>query len=154
MPVRLNATLVNDKRFPRVLANLNQKIKDWRSFWIERFVPFYQNEIQQNFETEGELVYGWPDLSPEYAAWKARHFPGRKIMERTRRLRESMAPGAAGRDTVVRVRPLEAMVGTKVPYARYANRQRPILPPVPKDRLRELHQRWVTEKAREAQDEA
>ena len=144
--IKLSGTLINDKRFPRFVVNISERLKNWRSFWVERFIPWYQGEIQQNFETEGELTRnGWPDLSPAYAAWKARHFPGRKIMERTRRLRQSMAVGAAGPDTVIQVRPLEAAVGTRVPYAKWANRARPILPFVNQKRLKQLHSAWVRE---------
>lgn len=152
--IRLKPELVNDKRFPRFLTNISKRIQDWRSFWLTAWLPWYQQEIQQNFATEGELVGGWPDLSPAYAAWKARHFPGRKIMERTGRLRESLAPGASGPDTVIQVRPLQAVIGTKVWYARYANRARQILPPVTMTRLRQLHQAWVNEEAKKAQADA
>jgi hypothetical protein len=107
--------------------------------------------VQQNFETEGELVGGWPDLEPGYAAWKARHFPGRKILERTRRLRSSLAHGAVGSDTVLQVRPLEFRFGTRVPWGkwvRYHNRE--FLPPIVKKDWAPLVNQYFKERARQA----
>lgn len=153
--IRLRGTLVNDKKFPRFVVNITERLKDWRSFWTERYIPWYQGEIQQNFETEGELTRnGWPDLTPAYAAWKARHFPGTKIMERTRRLRDSMSVGAVGPDTVLQVRPLEAVIGTRVPYAKWLVRRRPVLPFVNMQRLRQLHSAWVKEQQQKALSDA
>ncbi len=123
---------VNGERSPRILLRLTGRLQDWKSFWIGYFLPLYLNEVQQNFETEGELStsMGWPDLHPAYASWKARHFPGTKILERTRRLRNSLMPGATGPDTLIQVRPLELKVGTRVPYAKYHRWTRPFMPRV------------------------
>lgn len=152
--LKLSGTLVNDKKIPRFVAAISERLKDWKSFWVGVFLPWYQEEVQQNFETEGELTrYGWPDLNPAYAQWKSRHFPGTKIMERTRRLRNSLAVGATGPDTYVQVRPLEAGIGTRVPYAKYANRTRQILPFVNQQRLKQLHTAWVENEARKAANE-
>lgn len=45
--------------------------------------------IQRNFDEEGRPV-PWPPLSIPYALWKARRYPGRKILERTLALRSSI----------------------------------------------------------------
>jgi len=60
----------------------------------------------------------WQDLSPAYAIWKARHYPGRKILERTGRLRSSLV-NKGGIDNVFEVTPDSLTVGTTVPYAMY-----------------------------------
>lgn len=41
-------------------------------------------QIRANFATEGAAGQsgGWPPLSPAYAAWKAKRFPGRPILVR------------------------------------------------------------------------
>src|ERR1700719_245855 len=48
-------------------------------------VIFFSNDV---FETEGS-VFGepWADLSPSYAIWKGKNYPGRGILERTGTLR-------------------------------------------------------------------
>ncbi len=135
-------------KFPRVLFQLTDRLSNWKEFWVRFFLPRYLETVQQNFVTEGELVGGWPDLNPAYAAWKARHFPGRKILELTRRLRNSLMPGAAGTsgggsDTVLQVGPRELVVGTRVPYARWHTENRPFLPPVKVSDYTPLIREWM-----------
>ena len=138
--------------FASKLITFNKSIKDWRGFWATVFIPRYIEEIQQNFETEGELsgyTFGWPDLNPAYAAWKARHFPGTKILERTRRLRESLAHGGNS-DTVIEAGPRTLRFGTRVWYARFHQDTRPFLPRVTIDRWSPLAREWVMQQAKEA----
>jgi len=147
---RLKIEIIEGVRFPRALFSLSDRLKNWREFWIRVFLPRYLEQVQQNFATEGELVGGWPDLDPEYAAWKARHFPGRKILELHRRLRNSLMPGAsgtsgAGSDTVLRVRPTELVVGTRVPYAKYHEANRPFLPKIRVADYAPLIREWMLE---------
>lgn len=54
----------------------------------ERF-RLVENEI---FTTEGGAGFHgrWPALSDKYRAWKEKHFPGRKIMVRTGRLKRAL----------------------------------------------------------------
>jgi hypothetical protein len=151
MVPRLHLEFLNKDSYPRFLANLSERLTDWRTFWVEYFLPRYTEEVQQNFETEGELVGGWPDLSPSYAAWKTRHFPGTRILERTRRLRNSLSHGAgSGPDTVLQVRPLELRWGTKVPYSKYLVPERPILPKVDPKRWRQFVENWMSKRVSEA----
>jgi hypothetical protein len=142
-------------RFPRALFQLTDRLQNWKDFWIGIFLPSYLMEVQQNFATEGDLVGGWPDLNPGYAAWKARHFPGRKILELTRRLRNSLMPGAAGSsgagsDTVLRVGPKQLEIGTRVPYAAKVDETRQILVPIDMKNWTPIIREWImqTENAR------
>lgn len=48
---------------------------------LSSLIPIIAAEAAKIFETEG---YGtWPALSPDYAAWKARNFPGQTILRLT-----------------------------------------------------------------------
>ena len=137
-------------RFPRVLFQLTEKLSNWREFWARFFLPYYLERVQQNFITEGELVGGWPGLNPVYAAWKARHFPGTKILELTGRLRRSLMPGAEGTsgygsDTVLRAGPRELVIGTRVEYARWHAERRPFLPDVSITEANKLIRQWMLE---------
>ena len=148
---RFVVQLVETTAFGSKLNKLSDSVKDWRGFWKEVFIPRYTEMVQQNFETEGELVGGWPGLEPAYDAWKARHFPGTKILERTRRLRSSLAHGVAdSSDTVLQVRPLELRFGTRVPYGKWVRRDREILPPIVKKDWAPLVNAYFKAKAREA----
>jgi len=78
---------------------------------------FYQT-MAGVFSAEGafEERTKWQDLSPTYAIWKSRNFPGRKILERTGRLKTSLTT-RGGSDSVLEVTPNSLSVGTMVPYA-------------------------------------
>ena len=148
---RLFTQVIGADTFGASIRKLAEQVKDWRPFWRDVFLPRYIGQIQQNFETEGELVGGWPDLDPTYAAWKARHFPGRKILERTRRLRSSLAHGATGPDTVIQARPLELRFGTRVPYAKWARiYNREPFPPIKKGEWAPIVKAYFKERARQA----
>ncbi len=78
---------------------------------------FYQS-MTGVFAAEGafEERPRWQDLSPAYALWKSRNYPGRKILERTGRLKKSLT-NRGGSDSVLNITPKSLSVGTKVPYA-------------------------------------
>lgn len=39
--------------------------------------------VDRQFNSRGGLTGGWAPLSPRYAAWKAMHYPGKPLLERT-----------------------------------------------------------------------
>lgn len=99
------------------LSRLRTDIADWRPFWEQRFAPFFYRQTLENFVLEGAGTGGrWAPLSPAYAVWKARHFPGTGILVRSGALKASLtsaqAPGA-----VFRAGPTSLEIGTSVPYA-------------------------------------
>jgi hypothetical protein len=159
MPVRFSAELVEGRggrgpyRFPSALVELTGRLKDWRGFWATQFIPRYLNQVQQNFETEGELSAkaGWPSLEPDYEAWKARHFPGTKILERRRRLRESLSPSGLGsRDQVLEARPTSLRLGTRLPYAKFHVYNRPFLVPITQKVWQPIIEKWIDDHAKKA----
>jgi phage gpG-like protein len=81
----------------------------------------HQKEARQ-FSTEGGAGQSgrWQRLSPGYARWKAIHYPGAGILERTGRLMRSLLSRTG--DSIERssIRLLE--LGTSVHYARYHQR--------------------------------
>ena len=81
------------------------------------------------FSSEGafEERSRWQDLSPAYARWKARHFPGRKILERTGRMKRSLTV-KGGPDNVLEITPSTLSVGTVVPYAIHHQKGTSIMP--------------------------
>lgn len=102
------------------LSRFAQAIQDFRPFWRTVAAPWFFAAIVENFATEGRPVGGWRPLSPRYAAWKARHYPGKTILRRTDRLITSLTwTGAslAGREGIARFAETQAELGTAVPYA-------------------------------------
>ena len=80
------------------------------------------------FPTEG--AHGasgkWAPLTARYAAWKARRYPGRKILELTGLLKGSLT-SAGHPDEVVQESKTSLWVGTAVPYAQYHQFGTPIM---------------------------
>ena len=103
------------------LGRFADGIQDWRRFWREYFLPAFYRQVESNYRGEGSFVGGWAALSPAYAAWKARHAPGRGLLVLTDRLRQSLtwggdAPGPGG---IAVAEKDYLIVGTSVTYAQY-----------------------------------
>lgn len=99
------------------LSRLRTDIADWRPFWEQRFAPFFYRQTLENFVLEGAGTGGrWAPLSPAYALWKARRFPGTGILVRSGALKASLTqPKAEG--AVFRAGPTSLEIGTSIPYA-------------------------------------
>ena len=79
---------------------------------------FLELEASQ-FSSEGKTGSGgWKALSPDYAAWKAVHYPGAKILERDGWLRDSLTVKDAPFG-VREITPTQAVLGSSLPYAMY-----------------------------------
>lgn len=74
----LNPTIEQLKRWIKGIEN--EVIKDLRPFWDSTAQPIVAEEIARVFASEG---YGrWPPLSPNYAKYKGRLFPGKRMLRR------------------------------------------------------------------------
>jgi hypothetical protein len=71
-------------------------LTDLRSFW-PLVVPLATGWWRRQFESEGEFGgQRWAPLSPDYAAWKETHYPGKGILQRTGDMkRAASAPARA-----------------------------------------------------------
>ena len=74
---------VEQRGIPENRAKLNQLailMLDLRPFW-PKVVPLFIGWMREQFRTEGRYFNTpWRPLSPAYAAWKQRHYPGRGIL--------------------------------------------------------------------------
>ncbi len=71
------------------LANLGKHV-------FPRVVPALEAAAAAQFDGEGVGTTGrWAQLSPKYAAWKAKHFPGAPILQRTRALMAGLTDSSA-----------------------------------------------------------
>lgn len=83
----------------------------------------------QQFNTRGGYGSGgWAPLSPDYAAWKMRHHPGKPLMELSGDLRDSMTTRPFGIDEVTGQ---GFVIGTQLPYAAYHQHGTPKMPARP-----------------------
>lgn len=93
------------------------KIHDMRPAWasVEGSVRI---AFLEAFDQEGNGSGRWLPLSKRYGEWKARHFPGKKILQLTGRLRGSLVSGGHS-DSITRKTKNYLFIGSKVPYAKY-----------------------------------
>jgi len=70
------------EQLKQAIINTEKNImQDFRPFWEDYATPEVTEEIARIFATEG---YGqWPQLSPKYAQWKRKHYPGKKMLRLT-----------------------------------------------------------------------
>jgi hypothetical protein len=138
----LRSEVVGRKLVEQRLKAIRARAVDLRTFWQDVFAPRYFAAIQDIFALEGQrrnIATGrfsqgtWRPLSDRYAAWKARHFPGARILEREGTLRESLrwtgsglGPGGIWEVTAQHVR-----FGTSVPYATHHMKGTPTMPARP-----------------------
>ena len=125
--LRLNFALDGQEEVDVALSRFGTDITDKTEFWREYLAPLFFEDVQANFDQEGRLADGrkWRALSPGYARWKQRHYPGRKILELTGRLRRSLrwnrgsfsrgGRGNVGAGGVYRPSPSAVELGTTVP---------------------------------------
>jgi len=94
MPLRLRVTVAGAKVLDRALSRFGDDIKDFREVWRRIYADFISIEKKQ-FETEGGRGgLRWVPLSPSYAEWKMKHYPGKTILDLTGELRRQMTTGA------------------------------------------------------------
>lgn len=93
------------------LAGLSSALSDLRPVWptVHDIVIKFFRAI---FTAQGGYPRGerWQALSPAYAAWKARHYPGQPILQMTGHLAESMEGGP---DHIYRFGPSWMETGTQ-----------------------------------------
>jgi phage gpG-like protein len=116
MPTSFSFEFYGDVQVERTLTTIADHAQDARPAFSAMARRFTTNNVKQ-FASEGAHASGgWAPLSPAYAAWKARHYPGRKILARTGRLRRSLTRRPFG---VERIEAQSMVIGSDVYYGRF-----------------------------------
>lgn len=119
--------------FDRGFSRVEQTLTDFRSVWPNVAKEFYAIEAGQ-FGSEGAKGASgkWAALSPAYAKYKAKAFPGLPILRATESLFDSLtSPDAAA--SIFRVEQDAMTIGTKQEGAIYHQRgtgRMPARPPI------------------------
>lgn len=126
--VRIRFEIANEVQFSRAFETGVAKFLHLEIPFGTMADDFFQS-MSNVFAAEGafEERGKWAALSPAYAKWKARHFPGRKILELNGRLKNSLIM-KGGPDNVLEITPDTLTVGTRVPYAIYHQTGTPKMP--------------------------
>lgn len=107
----------NDVLLSRAISRLGEYATDLRPLW-DRIQEDLRDSERKQFDSEGKQSgRPWAPLSPRYAAWKAKHYPGNGILVRTGRLR--IAATGTGGELEVRKSQREFLWRLLVPYAKY-----------------------------------
>jgi phage gpG-like protein len=141
---RFRMDIAGDVQIDRGIARFADAVSDYRGIWPVIEDDFYAQEKDQ-FKTEGEEGgEKWQALSPSYAGWKERHFPGKPILERTGNLMKSLTSGTDPNSIKIEGRKMLTL-GTKLPYAIYHQSLQPrkVLPWRPEIKLTEAFARSV-----------
>ena len=117
--MRFTFSIEGDVQIDRTLARFADNVGDATPLWDALATRFTRIEARQ-FKSEGAYGSGgWPSLSPNYAAWKARHYPGKPILERTGDLKDSLTRRPLGIEVI---EPGYMVLGSGIPYLRYHQR--------------------------------
>jgi hypothetical protein len=98
----------------RGLTRLSDGCKDLSPAWHQIHDNFLQIEREQFYSGGARSGHQWQPLSPSYAVWKAKHFPGKPIMQRTGAM---MADFTSTIPT--QIEPLRLTMTPATPYAIY-----------------------------------
>lgn len=91
--VRFTLEVFGEVQVDRTLERFAGADVDLTNAWPRVTRLFLEAERRQ-FASEGRFGSGgWPALSPNYARWKRRHYPGRTILRRTDELFRSLTVG-------------------------------------------------------------
>lgn len=115
--IRFTADISGDVQLDRAFNRITQLITDFRDVWPAVAEAFYEIETEQ-FNSQGSKGASgkWAPLSPAYAAYKAKAFPGEPILQATHSMVNSLTSPEA-LDSIFRVDPMELVIGSKAPYA-------------------------------------
>lgn len=126
MPFQFEFSIDGDKQLSRTLTRFSDVIEHAGTGGVfdDMADTFGQIEARQ-FSSSGANSGGWAALSPGYAAWKARHYPGKGVLVRSGALEASLTGRPLGVEVITDDR---ALFGTGVPYAGYHQHGTPKMP--------------------------
>lgn len=121
--------LTAEARTERALGffgEMRRSVTDLRPLFEEVLEPAFYAEREQDFASQGARVGGWRELEASYREWKAKHYPGKPILQLTGALKDSLTKqNAAGQ--VRRVDERAMTLGTNLVYANRQDIARPVI---------------------------
>jgi len=115
MPFELIVNVAGEEQVRRSFSRFAEDVQDASEAFEEIAKDFKELEAQQ-FDSEGATGSGgWKPLSSSYASWKAKWYPGAKLLVLSGLMKESLA--GENPWTIKEVSPLSMRLGTRIPYA-------------------------------------
>lgn len=118
MPTRISFDFFGEAQVNRTLERVALGAEDASPAWeamAERFVAVERRHFRAEGGDKG-TTGTWAPLSPKYAAWKARHYPGKPILRRTDELLRSLTVRPLDVEVIL---PDRMVIGSLVEYGRY-----------------------------------
>jgi phage gpG-like protein len=140
--VRIVLDISGDVQLDRTLLRFADRTDDMSVVFGPLADDFLRMERSQ-FSSQGRFSAGWAPLSPDYAARKARKYPGAKILHATGDLEASLTRRGA-RNAVRQITSDSLLVGStdpKVAYHQFGTENMPRRRPVEMSASR--RRRWV-----------
>ena len=118
--LRVTLQVDGEAQFDRAFSRFGHHTEDLRFLWADVASDFREIE-QEQFATQGGHGHAWQPLSKKYGQWKAKHHPGKQILELDGTLWKSLTvKGAKGH--VERPDKDSLSLGTSLHYAKYHQR--------------------------------
>lgn len=111
------AEITGDDKAVKGLDAIIKAMRDMSPLFESVIEPAFYEWQTERFDTEGG-DQRWQRLSSRYAAWKAQHFPGKKILDREGLLREGLTR-RGGRFQVRRLDGTLLELGSRHPAAEF-----------------------------------
>ncbi len=115
---------VNHAKLQSAIERLGRGLNDWSGAW-PTVAEAVRSMAGAQFESQGAsgASGGWAPLSREYAARKAKTYPGKPLMRATDRLYDSVT--GISPDTIFDPSANRLTLGTRVPYAALSQSRSP-----------------------------
>lgn len=107
--------ILGEQQVNRTLLNVSAAAKDMAPAWNTLADRLAVLEAGQ-FASQGGNSGGWQALSPGYAKWKARHYPGKPILQATG---DGMRSLTVRPFAIEHITPSAMTLGTDIPYMKY-----------------------------------
>ena len=113
MGVNIQTQIIGKKRLDRLLDSIEKNIKTYKPVWPD-VSKYVFNVFNRQFSTQGSSGKSgaWRPLSPKYAAWKEKNYPGRPILVQRGQLKRSMVKKGAA-DNIYRETKNILVMGTQ-----------------------------------------
>jgi phage gpG-like protein len=90
--IEFRMSVINSEKIHFAFSGLANGVKDWTThIWPAVRSRAIRPWLTSQFEAEGRGEHGkWAQLSPAYAAWKEKKYPGKKLLERTGKMKDDL----------------------------------------------------------------
>ena len=85
------------QRLAVAFERAGDEVQDFGKWVFPKLAPVFEEAVSEQFDARGggPTAGAWSDLTPDYAKWKAGHYPGQPLHELTGELRAALTNSSA-----------------------------------------------------------